>query len=60
VSIAAGVHGNVATIYPIDYEDLVAQPRVGVERLGTFLGTTFGRDAATGAVRPELRRQKAK
>ena len=49
---------EMRTLY-VDYSGLLADPAGAVVRVAQFLGDPFDRTAAAGAVRPELRRQKA-
>ncbi len=42
----------------LDYGDLVSDPGSAIGRLAGFLGQPFDREAALGAVRPDLHRQR--
>jgi predicted AlkP superfamily phosphohydrolase/phosphomutase/tetratricopeptide (TPR) repeat protein len=44
-------------VVPVNYAELLSDPVSGVERIASFLGAAFDREAAIAAVRPELRRQ---
>ena len=46
-------------ILPVNYAELLADPMAGVDRVALFVGEPFNREAAAGAVRPQLQRQKA-
>jgi predicted AlkP superfamily phosphohydrolase/phosphomutase/tetratricopeptide (TPR) repeat protein len=42
----------------VNYSDLLGKPATGIERIAEFLAVPFNRDAAAGAIRPQLRRQQ--
>jgi predicted AlkP superfamily phosphohydrolase/phosphomutase/tetratricopeptide (TPR) repeat protein len=47
-----------AHILRLNYEELLAEPKIGIARVAEFLGVPFDEGAAVNAIRPELWRQK--
>jgi tetratricopeptide (TPR) repeat protein len=44
-------------VVTVNYAELLCDPTSGIEKVASFLGGRFDREAAIAAVRPELRRQ---
>jgi hypothetical protein len=52
-------HRPDIAVFEVDYAELLTEPEPALGRLGAFLERSFDPGIAAGAIRPELRRQKA-